>query len=155
MQLAYCLYSCNGDRDVNSSIWITSDCKSIVYSEDSLARLKRYDSKTVELRSKREVTEAMLKLKALGLKVIPYEKIKNEWYNHGYIPGEGVAKRPLTLAFKYGNVTKGYVVDVRNRQCGYVADVSQIKVDLVVNVKRKGEIDDLEWTMTTIHGFNR
>ena len=155
MKLAYCLYSCNSDRDVNSSIWITSDCKSIVYSEDSLARLKVYGSKTVELRSKRDVTEAMLKLKALGLKVIPYEKIKNRWYNYGYIPGEGVAKKPLTLAFKYGNVTKGYVVDIRNWQCGYVSDVSQVKVDLIVNVKRKGEIDDLEWTLITRECFNR
>ena len=153
MQLAYCLYSCNSDGNVSGSLVITPDCTKVIYSEHVAIKLPYENIVSLEAQSKREVTSVLAKLLALGLEVISYKDAVQVWNSQRYLLGCDNRESSLIIGFKYGKVNRYLVVDSSKKQFGYVSIVNHFIVALVVNVKRKRELDSLDWTLKRGYGF--
>lgn len=153
MQLAYCLYSCNSNGDISASLLISPDFTKVIYSEHDLIRLPYDNVVSLEVQSKREVMGTLAKLMALGLEVVTYKDALQYWKSQGLLIGLGDVSNPLILGFKYGKLDRYLVVDSSVDQFGYVSIVNHFTVALVVNVKRKRELNNLDWTLKRGYGF--
>ena len=154
MQLAYCLYSCNNGGGVSSSLVITPDGTKVIYSEHVAIKLPYEKIVSLEVQSKREVMRILAILLALDLEVISYKDAVQVWNSQRYLLGCDNQGSSLSLGFKYGKADRYLVVDSSKKQFGYVSIVNHFTVALVVNVKRKRELDSLDWTLKRGYGFN-
>lgn len=100
MQIAYCLYSCNSDGDINSSLLITPDFTKVIYSERELIRLPYNKSVSLEVRSKREVMGVLAKLMALGFGVTSYKEALQYWDSQRLLIGAGSSNKSLIMCLK-------------------------------------------------------
>lgn len=153
MQLAYCLYSCNSDGNVSGSLVITPDGTKVIYSEHVAIKLPYEKIVSLEVQSKREVMGILAKLLALGLEVISYKDAVQVWHSQRCLLGCDNQGSSLIIGFKYGKADRYLVVDLSKKQFGYVSVVNHFTVALVVNVKRKRELDSLDWTLKRGYGF--
>lgn len=153
MQLAYCLYSCNSDGVVSGSLVITPDYTKVIYSEHELVRLPYEKIVSIEVQSKREVMAALAKLLALGLEVLSYKDALQYFKSQGILLGCDNVGASLIIGFKYGKADRYLVVDSQEEQFGYVSIVNHFTVALVVSVKRKRELNSLDWTLKRGYGF--
>lgn len=154
MQLAYCLYSCNSGGGVSSSLVITPDGTKVIYSEHVAIKLPYENIVSLEVQSKREVMRILAILLALDLEVISYKDAVQVWNSQRYLLGCDNKGSSLSLGFKYGKADRYLVVEPSKKQFGYVSIVNHFTVALVVNVKRKRELDSLDWTLKRGYGFN-
>lgn len=153
MQLAYCLYSCNSGGGVSSSLVITPDGTKVIYSEHVAIKLPYENIVSLEVQSKREVMRILAILLALDLEVISYKDAVQVWNSQRYLLGCDNQGSSLSLGFKYGKADRYLVVDSSKKQFGYISIVNQFTVALVVNVKRKRELDSLDWSLKRGYGF--
>lgn len=153
MQLAYCLYSCNSDGNVSSSLVITPDYTKVIYSEHDVIKLPYENIVSLEVQSKREVMGVLAKLLALGLEVVSYKDALQYWNSQGSLIGCDNQGSSLIIGFKYGKADRYLVVDSIEGRFGYVSIINHFTVALVVNVKRKRELDSLDWTLKRGYGF--